>query len=214
MEAPRGEPAVTRRTAAGTEAVHLHDFIENGELERELDGVGQGLGSLFIDPFIDEDLANDSDVECYAQDVKVDEELLRMTHPFRVSGREPDHRGADIYDGNDEFLEGEHDQLNALVNLEYCQPHAGSPLCAAEFLDSGRDLEEAEIHNDHDEYSAEDALVAHDEMQARIQHQALSGHHAPPSEGGEGRVDLPGTAAYEPFEYHAEGMADDAPGRH
>ena len=49
-------------------------------------------------------------------------------------------------------------------------------------------------------------------MQSGVEDQALAGDHAPPAEGGEGRVDLPGAAADKPFEDDAERVGHYAPG--
>ena len=47
-EGPCVEHTVTGGTTARTEAVHLHDFVEDGEFKCELDGVCQRLRGFFV----------------------------------------------------------------------------------------------------------------------------------------------------------------------
>lgn len=92
------------------------------------------------------------------------------------------------------------------------EPDADLCFSAAKFLDSGRNLKEAEINDNHDEHSSKNSVVAHNDMKTRVKYQTLTSHHGPPAEGGERRVELPWTATDEPFEYDTERMAGDAPG--
>lgn len=49
-------------------------------------------------------------------------------------------------------------------------------------------------------------------MQPGVEDEGLACHHAPPAEGGEGGVDVPGAGPDEPFEDDAKGVGDDAAG--
>lgn len=65
---------------------------------------------------------------------------------------------------DDEFLEGEDDKLNALIDIVNCEPQARIGLIATERLDRGRHLENAEVCNDHCKHCAQYALVSDDKM--------------------------------------------------
>lgn len=145
------EPAFTCGTCPWSEAVHFHQFIQNDEFDCELDGVGQGLGSRFVDPFAAVDLADEGDVEDDAEHVEVDEEFLRAARFGRVVGQEHLECRTDVEEGYGELLEGEDDKLDTFVDVIDLEPHAWVCLVTSECQDGGRDLEDAEVEDDHDE---------------------------------------------------------------
>ena len=151
---------------AGPQAIDIHELVKDDELDGELDGIGEGLGAGLVDPLATVDLADEGDVERDAQDVEVDEELLGLTGFGRVAGEQHLQGGADVDDGDDGFLKGEDDELDALVHIVHRQEHAGIRSIAAKGENGGRDLEDAEVDDDHDEDTAQHPVIAYDQMQA------------------------------------------------
>ena len=87
-----------------TELVDFHQFVQDGEFDGEFDGVSEGLGTGFVDPFAAEDFDYKGDVEAYAKDIEVDEEFLGVACFHGIVGCQHSYCGADVYDGDDEFL--------------------------------------------------------------------------------------------------------------
>ncbi|KAI4139648.1 MAG: hypothetical protein L6R39_006183, partial [Caloplaca ligustica] len=188
------------------------------------------LRPRLIHPFPAVDFAHERDIQHDAQHIEVNKEAFGDADVVPSSGgsggriisgdgsgergRRKKHpcRGANIQDRNGEFLERENNKLNPFVNIIHPQKYTGIRAVRAERQHRGRDLEGAEIEYDDDEHRSQDARVADHEVEARVQDEALAGDHAPPAEGGEGGVDVPGAGADEPFEDDAEGVGDDAPG--
>ena len=203
--------AAAARAGAGAVAVDVHEAVEHDELERELDSVRKGLGGGFVDPVAAVDLDDEDDVEDDAKGVDVDEVFLRVARVGRVAGLEHLVRAADVDDGDDKFLQGEDDELDTFVDVINGEPDARILLVAAKGQDGRRHLEDEEVGDDDDQNQAQESLVSDDQMEARIQHQALPGHHPPPAKGGKGRVDGPWTAPYEPFQDDAQRVTHDPP---
>lgn len=78
----RIDAASTGGASAGAEAVDVHEFVEDDELDGEFDGVGERLGSGFVDPLATVDLADEGDVEDDAEHIEVDEETLGDAEGF------------------------------------------------------------------------------------------------------------------------------------
>lgn len=109
-------------------------------------------------------------------------------------------------------MQCEDDELDAFVDVVDLEEHAWVGAVASEGQYGGGDLEDAEIEDDHGEDGAEKPRGADNEMESRVQDKRLSSDHPPPSKGGEGSVDVPGTSADEPFEDNADGVGNDTPG--
>lgn len=160
------EGAAAVEACAGPQAINIHELVEDDELDGELDGIGERLGASLVDPLATVDLADEGDVERDAKDVEVDQELLGLTGFGWIAGEQHFQRGADVDDGDDEFLEGEDDELDALIHIIHGQEHAGIRSIAAKGEDGGRDLEDAEVDNDHDEDNAQHPVITYNQMQA------------------------------------------------
>ena len=192
-------------------ADHGHEPVEDDELERELDGVRERLGAGLVDPLAAVSLDDKGDVEDDAEHGDEDQEPTRLLGLAADDGLDDLERGADVDDRDDALLHREDDELDALVHAVHLGPVARLGLVAAEGQDRRDDLEDDKVEDDHDEDGAQQPLVAHDEMQARVQHQTLARHHAPPPERGEGGVDGPGDPG-PPLEDDAERVQLDAGG--
>ena len=149
----------------GAETIHVHQLVEDDELDGEFDGVGKRLRARFVDPFARVDFADEGNVEEYAENVQVYEELLRFADFQRIRGEENLERGADVDDGDDEFLQSEDYELDALVNVVDFRPHTRVGLVGAEGQGCGYDLEEDEVCDYHYQNGAQHAVVAHDEVE-------------------------------------------------
>ena len=111
------QSAAARRASAGPEAVDVHELVEDDKFDGELDGVGEGLGAGLVDPFAAVDLAHEGDVEDDAEHVEVDEEFFGVAGFGGVGGEHHFEGGADVDDGDGEFLQGEDDELDPLVDV-------------------------------------------------------------------------------------------------
>ena len=76
---------MTGGTAARTETVDLHDFVEDDEFKCELDSVRQRLRGFFVYPLVGGHFTDDSDIESDAQDIKVNQDMLCVAHAFWVA---------------------------------------------------------------------------------------------------------------------------------
>lgn len=159
------EGSATLGASAGSQTKHIHQLIEDDELDGELDGVGQGLGAGLVNPLAAVDFAHEGNIERNAEDVEVDEEFLGLASLSRIVGEQHLQRGANVDDGDDQFLEGEDDELNALVHVVDFREHARIRSIAAKGEDGGRDLEDAEVDDDHDENTAQHLVIAYDQVQ-------------------------------------------------
>ena len=206
-----GEFSETRSARTWAEAINVHELVEDNKLDAELDGVCERLRAGFVDPVSDVDLNDKYHVRDDTQDVEINEQFPRIFRLGRIARLEHSEGGADIDDRDDQLLQGEDDQLNPLIDVVDLQPHARVLLVAPKRQHGGGDLEEQKINDDHGEDEAQHAFVADDQVQARVQHQALAGNHPPPAKGGKGRVDRPRTASDEPLQDDADRVAHNAP---
>ena len=206
-----GELAETRSARTRTETINVHELVENDKFYAKLDGVCERLGAGLVDPVSDIDLDDKNHIQHNTQDVQVDEKFSRSFGFGRIAWLEHFERGTDVYDGDGQLLQGEDDQLNPFVDVVNLQPHSRVLLVAAKRQHRGRDLEEQKIDDDHGEDESQHTLIADDEVQARVQHQALARHHPPPAKGGKGRVHRPWTAPHKPLQDNAGRVTHDAP---
>ena len=151
------EAAFTGQASTGSKAVDIHQFVQDHELESELDGVGKRLCARLVHPLAAVDLADKGNVENDAEEIEVDEELLRHTSLGRIVGKKHLEGGSDVEDRNGEFLKGEDDELDAFVDIVDVEKSAGVFLITAKGEDGGGDLEDAEVEDDHDQDRTEDA---------------------------------------------------------
>ena len=82
-----------------------------------------------------------------------------------ISRRQHLHGGANVDGRNYQFLEGEDDELNALVDVVDLEPHSRIGLITTERLDRSGHLKDAEVGNDHDEHRPKYTMVSNNEMQ-------------------------------------------------
>ena len=66
------------------------------------------------------------------------------------------------------------------------------------------------VHDDHDQDAAEDTVFAHHQVEARVQHDGLAGHHGVPSDRDDGHGEEVVVGELEELEQETEGVEDAA----
>ena len=158
-----------------------HELVQDGELEFQLDAVDHRLQRRFdlVVPIVLERQQHD----VHGDDGQVDPDQLHhhaaraavVDGPQKLDGR------VDVDAGDDELLDAEGRHLEALHDVEGVDERGGVGRIGAVREDGGGDVEADGVHDDHDEDAAEDFVLAHHQMQARVQHDRLPGHHGVPS---------------------------------
>ena len=171
-------PVVFFREAGFGEA---HELVEDGEFELELDGVDHGFDGGFADVVIGELQPDEDDVHTDAD--AVDQEELQHDFPRHavVDGpQESDGRG-DVDGGDDEFLHAKARELDAFHDVELGCPVIRHGRVAPVRKDDCWDVQGAGVKDDHEKHDSKSALVADDEVKARVEHERLPRHHCHPS---------------------------------
>lgn len=167
----------------------VDEFTEDGELELEFDAVDDALEHGFHDVLVH--VLDDEQAEVHDDDDEVDSDELVHDLALAAVRIEAQHADGfpDVEGGDDEFLyteAGHLDLLHHVVAADVGRGVDGAGHVGAVGQHGGGNVEDDGIDEDHGEDAAQDAWVAHDQVQARIEDDGLAGDHAPPADGDEG----------------------------
>lgn len=198
----------------GASVDEVDEFPEDGELELELDAVDDALEHGLHD--VEVDVFDDEEADVHSDDDHVDSNEL--IHDFTISsvGIEAEHLGRfpDVEGGDDELLQTEAGHLDLLHDV-VAVDEGDAGRCGevgAVCQDGGGDVEDNGVDDDHGEDASQDAPVVEDEVEPRVQHDRLSGHHAPPADGEEGDGQPCDGGQVEELEEEAQRVGHDADG--
>ena len=166
--------------ATGTHFSEMHQLAQNRILQLQLHAVDEGFQSnMHVE---ETGILGSDDGSVHEDHGQVDDEELdegASVMGARAQAEEAD-GFAGVDEGEDDFLDGEADQLDALEDVEAAVEELRFIRVDAEFEDGGGHVEDDAVDDDHGQGGAEDAGVVDDEVEARPEHHGLADDHADP----------------------------------
>lgn len=170
-------------------ARQLHEAVEDGELELQLDAVGERLVRDLVVVEVRKLESHNRDVENHHQDVDEDEVLQHATtrsfvskaaaHPQQLDGL------VDVEARQHHLLQEEDDDLDALGNLIRLFEYLRVVRKRSVYQRDDHAVADDGVENDDPEDDPQASPVPQHQMQARPQHQRLTRHHEHPSHQAE-----------------------------